>query len=387
MSAADAAFVSRGGRDVDCDFATASATAGAIVAITAPDGSELGLAVADPENGKLRVLAVPSDGLSRIDGALLALRVERALGWRRTLGLVADHAAYRLIHGAGDGLPGFACDVFGRVAVVYAYGEALRPLAHQLAETIAGFGRLSGVVIKSRLRGAASDVEQTTIGTVSERSDAVEAGVSYQIHPLGGLNAGLFTDMREHRARITQLASGRRTLNLFSYTGSLGLAAARGGAASVVNVDTSAGVHQWAKVNFAAAGFVASDPRWRFEVAEASRFLVRAARDRERYDLIIIDPPGASSAGGVGWALGRDYPQLIAKAAAVLERDGLMWLASNAGGVGALTKLAHTGLRAQPGAGERAASVVELAGLPPEYPTLVSQPSDRYLQVCLLRLG
>ena len=91
----------------------------------------------------------------------------------------------------------------------------------------------------------------------------------------------------------------------------------------------------------------------------------------------------ASTAAGVSWALGRDYPDLIAKAAAVIPADGLLWLASNAADVGALSKLAHKGLRAA----NRTGSILEQGGLPPEYPTLVAQPADRYLQVCLLRVA
>jgi len=210
-----------------------------------------------------------------------------------------------------------------------------------------------------------------------------EHGVPLEVHPLGGLNVGLFTDMREQRRGLARFAAGKRVLNLFAYTGALGLACARAGAASVTNVDTSAGVNAWAAGNFGRSGFGAGDARARFETGDATRFLQRAARDKERYDLVLIDPPGASSAAGVSWALGRDYPDLIAKAAAVISPDGLLWLASNAADVGALSKLAHKGLRTA----NRTGIVLEQGGLPPEYPTLVAQPGDRYLQVCLLRLA
>ena len=219
---------------------------------------------------------------------------------------------------------------------------------------------------------------EDVIGKVDERMIVRESGVPYEVHPLAGLNVGLFTDMREQRLGLPRFAPGQRVLNLFSYTGALGLACARAGAASVTNVDTSQGVLAWAKGNYDR-----SQVPGRFEAGDARRFLTRAARDKERYDLVLVDPPGASSAAGVSWALGRDYPDLIAKAAAVIPPDGLLWLASNAADVGALSKLAHKGLRAA----NRTGVLLEQAGLPPEYPTLVAQPSDRYLQVCLLRLS
>jgi 23S rRNA (cytosine1962-C5)-methyltransferase len=369
-----ASFVAGGGRDIDTARLpdVAALAAGTHVRLVDPVGEDVGLAIADPDNARLRVLALPRDGLATIDGALLALRVERALVWRRALGLVGDGCAYRLIHGAGDGLPGFACDVLGRVAVVYVYGAGLRALGKQLAEAVIGFARLDGAVVKLRARGGADTVEQDVIGKVEERTIASEHGVQYEVHPLGGLNTGLFTDMREHRRGLARYAGGARVLNLFSYTGALGLACARAGAASVVNVDTSEGVAAWAQGNFTRAGVAG-----RFETGDAVRYLARAARDKERYDVVIVDPPTYSTARGQPWVLDRDYPALIAQAAAVCTN--VLWLAANTHELGSLGKLAHKAVRG--------ATIVEQGGLPPEYPTVAAQPQDRYLQVCVLRVG
>ncbi|HWO17682.1 MAG TPA: class I SAM-dependent methyltransferase [Kofleriaceae bacterium] len=383
-----ASFVAGGGRDVALGALSPAAVvglaAGDHVRISDDRGADVGIGIVDPDNDKVRVFATAAEGFPAIDGALLGWRVERALALRARLGLVGPDRAYRLIHGAGDGLPGLACDVLGKTCVVYAYAEALRPLGAKLAEAVIGFARLEGAVVKLRARGGAEAVPQDVIG--ARPADAVlvtESGVSYEVHPLAGLNHGLFTDMREHRLGLARFAAGARVLNLFSYTGSLGLVCARAGAASVVSVDTSAGVQAWARGNFARGALRPDDARWRFETGDASRFLARAAKDKERYDLILIDPPSTSPAsGGGGWVLARDYPALIAKAAAVIPQDGLLWLAANTADLASLAKLAHKGLRE---AG-RAGVILEQGGLPPEYPTLAAQPADRYLQVCVLRL-
>ena len=380
-----AAFVRGGGRDVDTGKLTAAAgvSAGARVRLVDDDGDELGLALADPDNQRLRVLAVPADGFAAIDGALLGWRVERALGWRRTLGLPGDDAAYRLFHGAGDGLPGFTCDVLGRHAVLWAYAPGLVPLARQLADAVRGFARVDSVVVKVRARGGADAVTQEVVGaTPPERHVVLERDVPFEVHALGGLNVGLFTDMREHRVSLARYAGGKAVLNLFSYTGALSVACARAGAASVTSVDTSAGVQAWARGNFARSGLV-DDARWRFETGDAVRFLTRAAKAKERYDLIVIDPPTFSTARGAPWTLDRDYPALIGQAAAVIPPGGLLWLAANTHELGSLARLAHRGVRA---AG-RDAVVVEQGGLPPDYPTVLAQARDRYLQVVLLRLS
>lgn len=379
LPAAAAKFVAAGGRDVTAD--KLDAAAGEHVTLVGPDGEELALAIADPDNARLRVLAVPADGFAKLDGALLGWRVERALAWRTQLGLPGTDHAYRLVHGAGDGLPGFSCDVLGRVAVVYAYGPGLLALASPLAEAIVGFARLDGAVVKLRARNeAAADVDRAMIGNVPERAVAMEHGVPFEIHARGSLNTGLFTDMREHRRGLARFAPGRRVLNLFSYTGALSVACARAGAASVTSVDTSDGVQAWARGNFGRSNLTGD--AWRFETGDAVRFLARAARDKERYDLIVVDPPTFSTARGQPWALERDYPALIAQAAAVTAENGVLWLAANSHELASLAKLVHLGLR---DAG-RAGAIVEQGGLPPDYPTLAAQPKDRYLQVCVVRL-
>ncbi len=377
-----AQFIAGGGRDVDTARLSLDAKPGEHVQVTDDNGDEIGLAIVDTDNARLRVFAVPRDGFAKIDAALIGWRVERALALRKQLDLPGPDHAYRIVHGAGDGLPGLAADVLGRVAVIWAYSEALRPLGMKLAESIVGFARLDGAVVKLRTKGGESNVAQDTTGTVPETLVATEHGVPFEIHPLGGLNTGLFTDMREQRRGLARFVSGKRVLNLFSYTGALSVASARAGAATVTSVDTSSGVQSWAAGNFARAGFP-SDPRWKFETGDASRFLDRAARDKERYDVILCDPPSTSSAAGVSWALGRDYPDLIAKCAAVIPPDGLLWLAANTHELGSLAKLAHKGLRQA----NRTGVILEQGGLPPEYPTLVAQPADRYLQICLLRVS
>ncbi len=384
VTAETATFIRGGGRDVDTSRmpAAAACAPGARVRLVDEGGDEVGLAVVDPDNQRLRVIGLPADGFVQIDGALIGWRVERAMAWRRALGLPGEDAAYRLVHGAGDGLPGFSCDVLGRFGVVWVLSPALVPLGRQLADAIRGFARLDGVVVKVRARGGADAVTQEIVGaTPPERYVAHERGVPFEIHPLGGLNVGLFTDMREHRVTLARHASERTVLNLFSYTGALSVACARAGAARVTSVDTSAGVAAWARGNFGRSGLT-DEARWKFETGDAVRFLARAIKTKERYDLVVIDPPTFSTARGAPWTLDRDYPALITQAATVIPPGGLLWLAANTHELGSLVKLAHKGVR---GAG-RDAVIVEQGGLPPDYPTLAAQPRDRYLQVVLLRL-
>lgn len=383
---AAAGFLDEGGRDLALSVADPQLRleAGRPIDLFDDAGRALGLAVADPDNERLRVLVAPGEPFDELDASFFAARVEAALERRRALGLVARGQCYRLLNGAGDGLPGLVADVFGSWAVLHAYGRALVPAARELAGVLIGGAELQGVVLKLRGRGAAArgEVAQELHGAPPpERHVASEGELRFETHLTGGLNVGLFTDMREQRRALARHAPGRSVLNAFSYTGTLSVAAAKAGAASVTSVDLSGGVQRWARDNFRLNGLDVRDRRYRFEVADVGRFLASAAAARRSFDLVLLDPPAFSSARGAGFAIDRDYPALIAAACRLVPEGGLLWLACNAR-TSRLEDLAAAGLRSA----DRAATLAEEAGLPGDYPTLPAQPEDRYLQVALYRL-
>ncbi len=328
-------------------------------------------------------MAHAGEGVDAIGPVLFAARVERALALRRTLGLAGERSAYRLVHGAGDGLPGFAADVLGPWAVLYVYSRAFVPYGQLLARAAIEQAGLRGVVVKVRSRGAASQqrVKQETVGEAPPETLVVEErGVPFEVHPGRGLNTGLFTDMREHRHGLARFVAGKAVLNGFAYTGTLSVVAARAGASSVTTVDLSSGVLGWARDNFRLSGLDPGAPAFRFEASDMSRFLKDEGRAGRRFDVILLDPPAFSAARGAAFAIDRDYPDLITKACRLLADGGLLWLACNAR-TSDLVALAHDGIRHA----RRAAALLELGGLPPDHPTVTAQPEDRYLQVGLFR--
>jgi 23S rRNA (cytosine1962-C5)-methyltransferase len=150
----------------------------------------------------------------------------------------------------------------------------------------------------------------------------------------------------------------------------------------VTTVDLSSGVLGWARDNFRLSGLDPDAPPFRFEASDVSRFLEDEARSGRQADVILLDPPAFSTARGAAFAIDRDYPDLIAKACRLLANGGILWLACNARG-SSLAGLAETGFRAA----QREAVLLEEGGLPPDHPTVLAQPEDRYLQVGLFRLS
>src|SRR5450432_3127843 len=343
-------------------------------------GQTLAVGVADPENEVVRLWS-RDEAVRALDAAFFRARVVPALAFRRTLGLADGESAYRLVNGEGDGLSGLAVDVYGPYAVVTALSRGLvghaRLLAQAALQVLPEAGLpLRGAVLKTRLKGSGNTPERAKDDLVVE-----EAGVPYEVHLRGGINVGLFTDMREHRAGLARFVRGKRVLNTFAYTGALSVAAARAGAAEITSVDLAAGPLAWARANFALSGLDPAAHRW--EVSDVFRFLEAEQDRRSTYDVVILDPPTVSGARASLWAQKRDYPDLIAAACALFPDDGgHLWVSSNTRRGPSVLKHVDAGLALA----KRDAQILELGGLPPDYPTPFNWPAGRYLEVCQIRL-
>lgn len=111
----------------------------------------------------------------------------------------------------------------------------------------------------------------------------------FAIEPARPGNPGLFLDARPARAWIRAHSRGRRVLNLFAFTGSLGVAAAVGGAASVTHADSARTALRACRHNHE-LNRVPMDDR---DLARVNIYqhLRRKAAARQRFDAIIVDPP------------------------------------------------------------------------------------------------
>ncbi len=342
--------------------------------------------IADPENGVIRLLCRGS--LRALDATFFRGRVQTAVNLRRAVGLGGPSGdpgttAYRLINAEGDGLSGFTLDTYGGFGVVCVPSRALLPFGRQLAEAAVGLADagLKGAVIKVRSKDPQdrSSKEEVIGARPPEKLVVHELGVPFEVHLSGALNVGLFTDMREQRRNIARFVSGRRVLNTFAYTGALSVAAARAGATAVTSVDLSSGVLSWAKENFRLSGLDAGDGRFRFETSDVTRFMEKEVERGITYDTIIKDPPTVSAARASQWSMKKDYPDLIALATKLLPPSGgILWASANARRGPAILQHLAAGLKIA----TRQAAVLELSGLPPDYPTPPDWPDAVYLEIC-----
>ncbi|HEX8589256.1 bifunctional 23S rRNA (guanine(2069)-N(7))-methyltransferase RlmK/23S rRNA (guanine(2445)-N(2))-methyltransferase RlmL [Pseudomonas sp.] len=182
----------------------------------------------------------------------------------------------------------------------------------------------SRVVVKRRERqsGTKQYERQSAQGKFNEVN---EGGVKLLVNLTDYLDTGLFLDHRPMRMRIQREAAGKRFLNLYCYTATASVHAAKGGARSTTSVDLSKTYLDWARRNLSLNGF--SDKNR----LEQSDVMVWLEASRDEYDLIFIDPPTFSNSKrmeGV-FDVQRDQVQLIDLAMARLAPGGVLYFSNN----------------------------------------------------------
>ncbi len=182
----------------------------------------------------------------------------------------------------------------------------------------------SKVVVKRRERQSGSK-QYTRQAAQGQFMEVNEGGVKLLVNLTDYLDTGLFLDHRPLRLRIQREAAGKRFLNLFCYTATATVHAAKGGARSTTSVDLSKTYLDWARRNLSLNGY--SDKN-RLEQGDVMAWL---EADRGEYDLIFIDPPTFSNSKrmeGV-FDIQRDHVQLLDLAMTRLAPGGVLYFSNN----------------------------------------------------------
>lgn len=353
---------------------------GAVVTLQAANGDGLGAGIAD--QGWIAVRRFRADA-GPVDRALLAARLDAALALRA--GLVPPETdAWRAVHGENDGLPGVRVDVWARTVVITLDSPSLAGLVDDLADLVVERLGAEAVWVGYRpdprderahwppppgcVRGAPAR------GPIEVR----ERGVRFLVDIDARKDVGLFPDVRELRAWLDPHWRGATVLNLFAHTGAFSVFAARGGAAAVHTVDLSGPWLQRARENLRLNGL----PEGEIVEDDAFRALDRYRRAGQRFDRVIVDPPGFAHSKAGGWSTEQDYPRLVAAALRVLAPGGWLVACSN---VGSLSPRQFQGLLIE-GARRSGHALVGLheAGAAPDFPCALDFPEARYLKAAVL---
>ena len=225
-------------------------------------------------------------------------------------------------------------DLYGdRWVVIYEY-EAPESVSDQLIELhreemLDATERATGVDrerIFVKIRRRQKGLDQYEKLANSDRFFIIdENGARYLVNFVDYLDTGIFLDHRPVRSLIATMSEGKRFLNLFCYTGTATVQAAKGGAISTASVDTSSTYLNWAEKNMRLNGFGGMNHF--YYQSDVMDFLYQTF---DRYDVIFCDPPTFSNGTGrEHFDVGRDHAKLIRKCMDHLDWQGTLIFSTN----------------------------------------------------------
>ncbi|WP_341504101.1 bifunctional 23S rRNA (guanine(2069)-N(7))-methyltransferase RlmK/23S rRNA (guanine(2445)-N(2))-methyltransferase RlmL [Gallaecimonas sp. GXIMD4217] len=241
--------------------------------------------------------------------------------------------AYRLYDAD---LPEFnaAIDRYGDHVVIqeYAAPKTIDPAkaAKRLQDMILAVMDVTGVspknlAVKTRTRQSGKN-QYEKLHARKEFMQVQEYGVRCRVNLYDYLDTGLFLDHRLTRKMLGEMAGGKRFLNLFCYTGTATLHAARGGAISTTSVDMSKTYLNWAQDNMRVNGF--TGPNHHFVQENCIKWLKLG---RDQFDLIFVDPPTFSNSKRMedSFDVQRDHVALLRAIKARLVPGGEVVFSNN----------------------------------------------------------
>ena len=289
--------------------------------------------------------------------------------------------AYREINGAADGFPGWTVDRYDKWLFVQHdpdYPKGPIPSIHD--------GFTSGVYYLEARQDRSSMGSSSPTGNGLESTPGsnnrprllegqhapdtfavVENGVKYMVSLDRDLSTGIFLDQRPQRAWVAKnCGPDTRVLNCFAHTGAFSVAAATAGA-STVSVDLSKKWLDRLPQHLEANG-IDFDERHDAIYGDCFDWLARLAKRGEKYDIVILDPPSASVGGRKKkrWSVKNDMDELVALAAQLVKKNGLLWTTTNNAGISSVkfARLCHKGLES------RNAKLERIAPMPTDFSTV-----------------
>ncbi len=309
----------------------------------------------------------------------------------------AEADAFRLIHGASDGWPGWFVEKLGAFALSQSE-QPLSELQHSHLKQLLSRHKLRGAYHKKLnrfIRGAA--VQQTSpehvLGDVAPDEFLIrENNVTFALRFNEGYSVGLFLDQRDNRRRFISnhiaahfpfLANptGAEVLNTFSYTCGFSVCAATAGA-RVTSLDLSKKYLEWGKRNFSLNGL---DPsKHDFIFGDTFDWMRRLAKKGRAYDAVVLDPPTFSQSKESGvFRADKDYGKLVQTALGVLKPNGVLLCSTNAADLSPLKflEMIHQAVISS----KRKVIKEHYVPQPPDFP--ISHEEPAYLKTVWLRIS
>ena len=287
-----------------------------------------------PANGESLTFSVPADFAADARASLRAAVIE-----------AEETNAFRLIHGASDGWPGWYVERLGDFLLSQSEATLTTVQREHLARLGPNIRGAYHKILSRHVRGAnASEASpQHVIGEIAPERFAIhENGIRFELSFNEGYSVGLFLDQRDNRRRLLTghvaaefplhnpklKTQNPELLNVFAYTCGFSVCAAKAGMRTT-SLDLSKKYLEWGRRNLALNGMDTAEHDFIF--GDAFDWMRRLAKKGRAFDVIVLDPPTFSQSKERGvFRVEKNYCELVSAALPLLKPEGVLLASTNA---------------------------------------------------------
>jgi 23S rRNA (cytosine1962-C5)-methyltransferase len=375
-------------------------TDGDLISLYDPSGDFLARGYYNSRS-QIRVRALSWQPDEVIDAEWWAARLQRAIQARAAIGSdpTKPTNAYRLVNAENDGLPGLIVDRYGDYLVIQAQTLGIDVRKAEIVAQLVDLLHPVGIFERSdddemrHKEGLTASVGVLYGEAPPELIEIYENGHRFLIDVRLGHKTGFYLDQRETRDRMRQWVQAETqaghgdlsVLNCFSYSGGFAVYGLAGGAARVVNLDSSADALALAKRNVA----INVGPHYQpydddFVEADVFAALRRYRDSGEQFDVVILDPPKFAQTQTQVDGACRGYKDINWLAFRLIKPGGLLLTCSCSGAIDAdlFQKVVFGALVDA----RREAQIIARLGPGADHPAALTFPEGSYLKGLLCRV-
>ena len=367
--------------------------------VNTAEGRFMAWGVYDPESHiQLRLLSWKEDVVPDEQWWRSAVRASIIRRRRFFEDKASQTTAFRIIHGEADMLPGIAADVYGRIVRIIISARVAWNMRQTVVDAVEEILHPQMIILNTdsafcaieHLHEVTEYYRQGEKFTPTEKLEDIrirESGLYYSMTPGSGQKSGFYCDQRENRIRIETYVKDAEVLDGCSYTGGFTLHALRAGARHVHAVDSSSdAVHRLlSNVNLNVdLGTLDSDARNRVDAEKADIFEYLRTMPRNKYDVIILDPPKLAQTIKALENAKKAYKDLNRTAMEKIRDGGILVTCSCSGSLSREDFRTVLGWSAKDAGVE--VQVLETLGQAQDHPVRLSFPESEYLKVYVLRV-
>ena len=258
-----------------------------------------------------------------ITEALIASRVRQACEYRRFVMRREGTDSCRLIYGEADRLPGVIADRFGGVIVLQVLALGMEKYTQVIADALVECEKPDCLLLQNddaiRRKEGMECFTKVLHGTLPEETVIHENGIKLAVDVMGGQKTGYFLDQKDNHLFVRQFCKDARVLDCFSYIGGFALNAAAAGAKEVTAVDISENAVELIRRNAELNGLDVNTV-----CANCFDYLRAQVKVKEKYDVIVLDPPAFTKAHANMANACRGYKEIALSAMRMLPAGGVL---------------------------------------------------------------